>query len=608
MRQPPEDGQLTINGSVGSTQNSDDSFEPQDLQYVGDTGLNSANPTRSIFYIVVLTMVVGGLQLAWSTEFSEATPFLLSLGLSKQTLALVWLAGPLSGTIGQPIVGLLSDRCDFFWGRRRIFILAGSFSTLISLLLLSHSKDIVASLAHTKDDKKISLSTIPFAFLDVYILDFSIAVIQASARALIVDVTPTSQEQIANAWAARMIGIFNILGFCFGSTDLPKLLPFFGNTQFKVLSIIVSIMMFSITVFCCWYIKEKNPKEDFMIRQQRKQEIQRLRDNGIDAEKAKKLLVQCRIFFTGIWYSFKRLPPQVKIICYTEFFAWVGYFPMLFYTSSYVGELYLYENGYNDPSKVPQDIRQSLIDESTRRGTLALLVNSIVSFIVDIFCPYFVEKISNTSQWHYIFSLKNLWIISHLVFILGTLATFTVQSSVPAIALFGILGFSWGCAIWIPFAMISEELGRINDIRRIQLLHDQKKPSTENHTSSNLEGSEGTTSPADGTYRILTNLFDVDKKNEIYFSPSLVDYYTKLEHDSGIILAIHNVFVSAPQMLSSVTSSILFKLFQNKDGLDESMAWVFRFGGIVTIGAFILSLQVYTSEWLYLKDKKMAGD
>lgn len=424
MRPFSGDGRPTIVGSIESTQNDDDTFEPQDIQNIRDFQETAANPTRSLFYIVVLTMVIGGLQLAWSTEFSEATPFLLSLGLSKQVLALVWLAGPLSGTIGQPIVGLLSDRCDFFWGRRRIFIMIGLFSTLISLLLLAHSRDIVKLFVHTNDETKINLDTIPFAFLDVYVLDFSIAVIQASARALIVDVTPTSQQQIANAWAARMIGIFNIFGFYFGSTNLPRMFPYFGNTQFKVLSIIVSIMMLCITLFCCWYIKEKNPQEDIMIQLQRKQQIQRLRDNGIDAEQAKELIVQTKVFFTGIWSSFKGLPLQVKIICYTEFFAWVGYFPMLFYTSSYVGELYLYEKGYDNPEGIPPDIKQDLIDKSTRRGTLALLVNSIVTFLVDMFCPYVIEKLTNRIKWFRKVSLKNLWILSHLVFILGMLAQF----------------------------------------------------------------------------------------------------------------------------------------------------------------------------------------
>lgn len=33
------------------------------------------------------------------------TPFLLSLGISEQVTSLVWLAGPISGLIAQPLIG-----------------------------------------------------------------------------------------------------------------------------------------------------------------------------------------------------------------------------------------------------------------------------------------------------------------------------------------------------------------------------------------------------------------------------------------------------------------------------------------------------------------------
>ena len=33
------------------------------------------------------------------------TPFLLKLGLSEQLTSLVWLAGPISGLVAQPLIG-----------------------------------------------------------------------------------------------------------------------------------------------------------------------------------------------------------------------------------------------------------------------------------------------------------------------------------------------------------------------------------------------------------------------------------------------------------------------------------------------------------------------
>jgi len=52
----------------------------------------------------------GSLQIGWSVELSNGSPYLLGLGISKSFLAFVWIAGPLSGTLVQPYVGTKSDR------------------------------------------------------------------------------------------------------------------------------------------------------------------------------------------------------------------------------------------------------------------------------------------------------------------------------------------------------------------------------------------------------------------------------------------------------------------------------------------------------------------
>ncbi len=71
--------------------------------------------TKSVWYLFILTISIGGLQIAWSVELSNGSPYLLSLGLSKSLMALVWIAGPLTGTLVQPYVGMLSDNCRLPW-------------------------------------------------------------------------------------------------------------------------------------------------------------------------------------------------------------------------------------------------------------------------------------------------------------------------------------------------------------------------------------------------------------------------------------------------------------------------------------------------------------
>lgn len=53
-----------------------------------------------IFYLTIPAL---GTQVVWSTEMGQASPYLLSLGMSKSVIAVVFLAGPLSGLIMQPI-------------------------------------------------------------------------------------------------------------------------------------------------------------------------------------------------------------------------------------------------------------------------------------------------------------------------------------------------------------------------------------------------------------------------------------------------------------------------------------------------------------------------
>ena len=75
------------------------------------------------FQLPVLTVGLLGVQVLWSVEMSygaldpsimfgvvvltyySGTPYLISLGLTKSAVAMVFLAGPISGLIVQPLIG-----------------------------------------------------------------------------------------------------------------------------------------------------------------------------------------------------------------------------------------------------------------------------------------------------------------------------------------------------------------------------------------------------------------------------------------------------------------------------------------------------------------------
>lgn len=95
-------------------------------------------------------------------------------------LALVWIAGPLSGVLVQPYIGLKSDNCRLRWGKRRPFIIGGAAATIVSLMVLAWAKEIMGGFlgifGADPESNFVKTAIILFAVLFVYVLDFAINV------------------------------------------------------------------------------------------------------------------------------------------------------------------------------------------------------------------------------------------------------------------------------------------------------------------------------------------------------------------------------------------------------------------------------------------------
>lgn len=134
--------------------------------------------TKSIWYLITLTICLGGLQVAWAVELSNGTPYLLSLGLSKSLMALVWIAGPITGTLVQPYVGMLSDGCRVSWGRRKPFILGGAAATSLAYMFLAWIREIVGGFLSLfgADPQSDGVKTviIVVAVIWIYVLDVAV--------------------------------------------------------------------------------------------------------------------------------------------------------------------------------------------------------------------------------------------------------------------------------------------------------------------------------------------------------------------------------------------------------------------------------------------------
>ncbi|KAL4064634.1 hypothetical protein J3A83DRAFT_4392807 [Scleroderma citrinum] len=179
------------------------------------------------------------------------SPYLVSLGLPKSSMAAVLLADPLSSLIVQPLIGILTDNSKSRFGRRRPFILAGAALCCCATLLLGFARPIAsifASLGSSSNAWQNDTLTICLAILAIYL--------QVLNRVLIVDTLHTSQQPDGNAWAARMGIMSGIAGFFVGNLDLPSMLPILGTTQLEVLSPITCILLLGTHLWVAMSLQE----------------------------------------------------------------------------------------------------------------------------------------------------------------------------------------------------------------------------------------------------------------------------------------------------------------------------------------------------------------
>ncbi|OAA67497.1 sucrose transporter [Cordyceps fumosorosea ARSEF 2679] len=520
--------------------------------------------TKSVWYLTLLTLSIGGLQIAWSVELSNGSPYLLSLGLSKALMALVWIAGPLTGTLVQPYIGILSDNCRISWGKRKPFMIGSTIGTIFSLLFLSWVKEIIGSILSLfgiQGDSDFAKTTIIIAaVIGIYVLDVAINALQAAIRAFIVDCGPAHQQEAANAMASRLIGVGNILGFIAGYVNLTKPLWFFGHTQFQILCAIACIALTITIVISCAFVHERDPRE-----------------SGTSAPKNPGVFA----FFVTLFKSIKRLPPQIKRVCQVQFCGWVGFFPLLFYSSSYIGEIYVQPHLEKNPHLTPDQLDE-LYEQATRIGSFALLVNSIVSLLTNVLLPFFIaptydsqtaisqpapayqerrdQKRTMLDRLHIPgFTLNRAWFGSLVLFAGAMLCTLVVRSVEAATALIGIAGVTWAMTLWAPYAIISAEISRRDVLQRAQKHLPAAREPAELAPLERLPSGEMATVVEDGE-----------------------------EHDeAGVIMGIHNMAIAAPQILANVGSSIIFKIWQKPRGTpgDKSIAFVMAIGGLFVLAS-----------------------
>ncbi|MFP4469193.1 MAG: MFS transporter [Bacteroidales bacterium] len=166
------------------------------------------------FFYVILGLPATAMGFGLSIQIAVLSWILRTqYNLDIHEIGIVWAAGPIAGIIGQPIVGLISDRVWFWGGRRRPFIFIGGLLAALSILALPY----IGLISQTLGIESIIAVAITVALT----LDLSINISFNPTRAIIADVTPdgeprtkgyTWMQAISNFFGAGAYLISALLG------------------------------------------------------------------------------------------------------------------------------------------------------------------------------------------------------------------------------------------------------------------------------------------------------------------------------------------------------------------------------------------------------------
>ncbi len=99
----------------------------------------AAKPRLSLARIVEMNLGFLGLQFSFGLQQSNMGPIYGYLGADEAALPLLWLAGPMTGLLVQPVIGAMSDRTRTRFGRRTPYFLVGAIFCTLCLFAMPYS-------------------------------------------------------------------------------------------------------------------------------------------------------------------------------------------------------------------------------------------------------------------------------------------------------------------------------------------------------------------------------------------------------------------------------------------------------------------------------------
>jgi maltose/moltooligosaccharide transporter len=358
-----------------------------------------------------------GIQFGWGLQLANMSAIYTYLGADPDRIPILWLAGPMTGLIVQPIIGSMSDRTWNRLGRRRPYFLVGAILSSIALFFMPDSTAlwIAASL--------------------LWILDASINVSMEPFRAFVADKLNVEQRTVGFVMQSFFIGIGATLAN--GLPFLFRQLGVTGRTASGIpLTVQYSFKIGAAAFILCvlWTVLTSKEYPPENLEQFRRKQAETRGTGGILG----KLMNVVRKLLREIVGALREMPQTMKQLAVVQVFTWLGLFCMWMFfglmTSRHVF-------GASDPSS-------ARFAEGGEWGGICFAAYSIVCFVVAFLLP----KIAAAT------SRKTVHAISLICGGVGLLSTYLIHDQYMLLLTMVGVGIAWASILSMPYAILSGAL------------------------------------------------------------------------------------------------------------------------------------------------------
>ena len=366
-------------------------------------------PRLSFWQIWNMSFGFLGIQFGWGLQLANMSGIYTYLGAKPEQVPILWLAGPVTGLLVQPVIGSMSDRTWNRLGRRRPYFLTGAILASVALFFMPDS------------------SVLWMAAGLLWILDASINVSMEPFRAFVADKLNVDQRTAGFVMQSFFIGIgqslANILPFVFRRYGVDKpavagasLIPTSVNYAFK-LGAIAFLLCVLWTVFTSKEYPPENMAEFERMKRERRGIAAALRE---------------------ISSAMREMPTTMKQLAVVQFFTWLGLFCMWMFFGLMTSYHVFGATNEKDPR----------FTDGQAWGGNAFAIYSIVCFVIAFLLPPLARATSR----------KTVHAIALVCGALGLLSVYVIHDkTILLLTMIGV-GIAWASILAMPYAILAGAL------------------------------------------------------------------------------------------------------------------------------------------------------